>query len=451
MKLRAGSAKVNITPPFSIPYLGYVPRQARFSGIHDPLFARAIVLDNGDKKLAIISADSLGFGNDILGAGRNFTAAVRQKINNRTGIEPHNIMLACTHAHAAPETMGITRLSDVPEIAPWLEVLIEQLASVVEIASNNLAPTRLKLGMGQVDSISHNRRARGIPVEDQIAHGLLDTQVGVLLCEGLENNESSIIVNFACHPVTVQVQPLVSAGYPGVTTDLLERIVEGCGNCLFLQGAAGNINPIRDDTRDFADVTRYGMTLAGEVLKIIGNLQSPEAPVMVPNLSAITETIHLPVRDLPDSRPIKEAYQQAMRSLEDVKTEEEKYKALQKAREYKESLDFIEHATEPVSAEVQVMRIGDLALAATPGEMFVQLGLEIKRRSAAPNTFVVELANGWVGYLLNPGGFAEGGYESLPGPWTKVSEEAGRMLVDKSVEITKILWQGEKKTKKWNE
>ena len=87
------------------------------------------------------------------------------------------------------------------------------------------------------------------------------------------------------------------------------------------------------------------------------------------------------------------------------------------------------------------MRIGDLALAATPGEMFVQLGLEIKRRSAAPHTFVVELANGWVGYLLNPGGFAEGGYESLPGPWTKVSEEAGRMLVDKLIEITKILWR----------
>jgi len=97
------------------------------------------------------------------------------------------------------------------------------------------------------------------------------------------------------------------------------------------------------------------------------------------------------------------------------------------------------------------MRIGDLALTATPGEMFVQLGLEIKRRSAAPNTFVVERVNGWIGYLLNPGGFAEGGYESLPGPWTKVSEEAGRMLVDKSVEIAKILWQGEKKTKKRSE
>jgi hypothetical protein len=241
--------------------------------------------------------------------------------------------------------------------------------------------------------------------------------------------------------VTVQVQPLVSAGYPGVTTDLVERIVDGCQNCLFLQGAAGNINPIRDDTRDFDDVKRYGMILAGEVLKVVGSLQSPGTPAMSPNLAAMTETLHLPVRDLPDPKPIRETYEQAMKALENAKTEEGRYKSLQKAREYKESLDFIEHGTEPIPAEVQVMRIGDLALGATPGEMFVQLGLEIKRRSAAPHTFAVELANGWIGYLLNPGGFAEGGYEALPGPWTKVSEEAGQMLVDKVIEIIGILWK----------
>jgi neutral ceramidase len=162
---------------------------------------------------------------------------------------------------------------------------------------------------------------------------------------------------------------------------------------------------------------------------------------MEPNLASMVEMLHLHVRDLPDPEPIKDAYERARRSLKDAKTEDERYKALQKAREYGESLDFIEHTTEPVPAEVQVMRIGDLALTATPGEMFVQLGLEVKRKSATPNTFVVELANGWIGYLLNSGGFAEGGYESLPGPWTKVSEEAGGMLVDKLVEITEILWK----------
>jgi neutral ceramidase len=440
MKLLAGSAKVNITPPLSIPHLGYVPRQGKFRGVHDPLFARALVLDNSEIKLAIISADSLGYGNEILGADRNFTAEVRERINDRTGLEPKNVMLASTHSHSTPETLGITRLSDVPEAVPWLEVLMDQLASAVEMASSNMAQAQLKLGMGLAKEIGHNRRVRDLSIEEQIARGLVDPQVGVLMCESLENNDSFIVINFACHPVTVQVQPLVSADYPGVATDLVERTVDGCRNCLFLQGAAGNINPMLDDTRDFADVARYGMILAGEVLKTTGSLRSPVTPIMEPKLAAKSEILHLPVRDLPDPEPMREAYEKALKDAESAKTDEERFRALRTAGQHRESLDLIERGTDPVPGEVQVMRIGDLAVASTPGEMFVQLGLEIKRRSAAPHTFVVELANGWVGYLLNPGGFAEGGYEAYPGPWTKVSEDAGQMLVDKAAELMEELW-----------
>ncbi len=440
MGLLAGSAKVNVTPPLSIPYLGYVPRQGKFRGVHDPLFARSLVLDNGDTKLVIISADSLGYGNEILGAGRNFTAEVRERIGDRAHIEPDNIMLASTHSHSTPETLGITRLSDVPEAIPWLEVLTDQLASAVEMASGNMAPAQLKLGTGLAEEIGHNRRVHDLSIEEQIAQGLLDPQVGVLMCEDLESDESFVAINFACHPVTVQVQPLVSADYPGVATDLVERTVDGCRNCLFLQGAAGNINPMLDDTRDFADVRRYGMILAGEVLKIIGSLRSPETSTMESKLAAKSEVLHLPVRDLPDPVPIREAYENALNDAENAETDEERFSALRTAGQHRESLDLIERGTDPVPGEVQVMRIGDLAVASTPGEMFVQLGLEIKRRSAAPHTFVVELANGWVGYLLNPGGYAEGGYEAYPGPWTKVSEDAGQMLVDKAVELIEDLW-----------
>lgn len=399
MELKVGSVKVNITPPLSIPYLGFEPRQGRFKGVHDPLFARALVLDDGETRLAIISTDSIGYGNEILGEGRNFTALVRGNINHRTGIKPSNIMLAATHAHSTPETLGITRLLDAPGALPWLEVLIDQLASVVEMASNNMVPARLKLAKGVVETISRNRRAGNMPIKDQIEKGLIDPQVGVLFLERLDNEESFVIVNFACHPVTVQVQPFVSADYPGVMTDLIERSVIGCRNCLFLQGAAGNINPMRGDTRDFADVYSYGMILAGEVLKIIGSLRAPDAPVMDPKLASKSQIIDLPIRDTESAK------------------------------------------TDSIPGEVQVMRIGDLAIASTPGEMFVQLGLEIKDRSIAPNTFVVELANGWVGYLLEPGGFKAGGYEASPGPWTKVSEEAGQMLVDKSAELIKDLWE----------
>ncbi|MBM3211877.1 hypothetical protein FJZ33_06650, partial [Candidatus Poribacteria bacterium] len=296
MELYAGSAKVNITPPIFIPYLGYVPRQGRFKGVHDPLFARAIVLDNGIRKLAIISADSLGYGNEISGKGRNFTAELRQWVYGRTGIEPQNIMLASTHAHSTPETLGITRLIDVPEAIPWLEVLMGQLASSVEMASANMVPVRLKIGLGMVDTVSRNRRVTDLSVKEQIEQGLLDPQVGVLFLERLDKGESFAIVNFACHPVTVQVQPLVSADYPGVAMDVIERTITGCRNSLFLQGAAGNINPVRGDTRNFDDVYSYGITLAGEVIKVIGSLKNPDIPVMEPILASRSQILQLPIR-----------------------------------------------------------------------------------------------------------------------------------------------------------
>ena len=107
MLVNVGSARVDITPPLTIPHLGYVPRQGKFKGVHDALYARALVFNNGESKSALVSADSIGFNNELLGPGRNFTAEVRHRIQQQTGIASNNVMLASTHAHSAPETTGI--------------------------------------------------------------------------------------------------------------------------------------------------------------------------------------------------------------------------------------------------------------------------------------------------------------------------------------------------------
>ena len=441
MHVNVGSARVDITPPLTIPHLGYVPRQGKFKGVHDALYARALVFDNGESKIALVSADSIGFNNELLGPGRNFIAEVRHRIQQQTGIAGGNVMLASTHAHSAPETTGITRLLDIPDAEAWLEVLMAQLSSAVEMAEANMTHKNLKIGIGEARGIAKNRRKRDLSIDEQRTRGYLDESVGVLLCENPDDGTSDILINFACHPVTVQVQPLVSADYPGVATFLVEDVVDGCKSCLFLQGAAGDINPVRGDTRDFRDVELYGMILGGEVIKMVATLRSLDIPVMEAKLGAISKTLKLPSRHLPEPAPFREAYQAALKDAENTENEEKRNRALRVAGSNREILNRIERGTDAIEGEVQVLRIGNLAIVGVPGEMFMELGLQIKRDSPAPHTFIAETTNDWLGYIVSEGSYQKGGYEVQPGPWSMMNEEGGQIIVQTAIELIKKLWE----------
>lgn len=433
--MKVGSAKVDITPPLNIPYLAYLPRQGKFKGVHDPLYARALVLDNDKTKVVIISADSIGYNNDLLGEEYNFLSEVRAKIQERTGISGSNVMLATTHAHSTPETTGITRLLDANGAGEWLDVLIEQLTSAVEMADQNLVEMTVKAGIGEARGIAKNRRKSGMSFDEQRSKGFIDESVGVLLFQTEDSKISDIIINYACHPVTVQVQPLVSADYPGVATKLVESVVNGCRNCLFLQGSAGDINPMRDDTRDFRDVEIYGNILGGEVIKTVAQMKAPDYPTMPSLIGVASKLIMLPSRALPDPKPYRDAFVSALDSAQKAETEEERDRHLRNAGHYRETLKRIERGETPIPVEIQVMRIGDAVIVGIPGEVFVGLGLQIKRESPAPYTFISETTNGWIGYIPTIGAYAEGGYEVHPGPWSMTSEEGGQLIIQTAVEL----------------
>jgi len=439
--MKVGSAKVDITPPLNIPHLAYLPRQGKFKGVHDPLYAKALVFDDGKLKIGVISADSIGYNNELLGEEYNFLSEVRGKIQERTGILAPNVMLATTHAHSTPETTGITRLLDAVGAAEWLEVLIEQLASAVEMADQNLVEMTVKAGIGEARGIAKNRRKGGMSLNEQRDSGYIDESVGILLFQTEDSEISDILINYACHPVTVQVQPLVSADYPGVATKLVEKVVDGCRNCLFLQGSAGDINPMRSDTRDFRDVELYGNILGGEVIKTVAQMRAPDYPVMSSMIGVASKRITLPSRDLPDSAPFREAFVLALNEAQKAETEEERNRHLRVAGYNRETLKRIERGDAPIPAEIQVLRIGDVAIIGIPGEFFVGLGLQIKRESVAPYTIISETTNGWIGYIPTVGTYAEGGYEIHPGPWSMTNEDGGQMIVQTAIELIGELWK----------
>ncbi|CAN5635032.1 neutral/alkaline non-lysosomal ceramidase N-terminal domain-containing protein [soil metagenome] len=449
-RLLAGSAKVDITPPLSIPYLGYEPRHAFFQGVHDPLYARAVALDDGTTQIILITTDSLGYSNAILGPTCNFTAEVRQRIQARTGVPVAHIMLTASHAHSTPETCHVRRLLDTPAAEPWLQVLIDQIASAATIAFAQRKPSQLKAGAGVVEGLARNRRIIGKDgriiggpettwVEPGATAGPVDTEVGVLYLEAIDDGACTVLTNFACHPVTVQVQPYVSADFPGAAMTLIEKSLPDCDNSLFLQGACGDINPIRNTT-DFDDVERYGLMLGGEVIKVAAQLSAPDYPTITPTIRVERATRLLKVRDLPALEPAQQAYAEAIRQQAAAATEAERARWAREQRLAEEKLLLIERGVEPIPAEVQVFRIGDVALVSLPGEPFAELGLTIKRRSPAHHTFVIGYANGWIGYLPTAEAWRQGGYEVGEGPWTRVGPEAGPLLVETALKLLATLW-----------
>jgi hypothetical protein len=392
-----GTGKVDITPPLEVPYLSFAPRHSPFTAVHDPLFVRSVVVSDGKKTAAVISAEAIGFINSVLGEGRNFTDEVRVKIRHRTGIPKEAVMLAAAHVHSSPDTLDIRPLREAPGAVEWLDGLIEKIALSVEMAQKNTFEAHLKVGQREFAGYSRNRRG-----ED-----CLDNSVSVLLFDAPDSSRKIALVNYACHPVIVQAQDRVSADYVGVMTSALELGGQGLEACLFLQGACGDINPWVDDTRDFADVSRMGTALAEKVKDILNHMSEADYPTQPVLFEYASEFVELPSRPLPTP---------------------EEAGALETADNRMWLRDELEirrrEGENPFPAEVQVMRLGNVLLAAISGEPFCRMGKAIREIAAPLIAVPVGYANGYVGYIVPPEAWTKGGYEVDPGPWSKVGPDS---------------------------
>src|SRR5437870_5746495 len=134
--LLAGFGKVDVTPPLSVPYLSFYPRQTPFEGVHDRLYARALALElaeageagRGRQRAALVAVDSLGISRGIMGPERDFIAEIRGRVAQRTGISAANVLIAASHAHSTPQTTDIAPLVEVfPAAREWLERFADQL------------------------------------------------------------------------------------------------------------------------------------------------------------------------------------------------------------------------------------------------------------------------------------------------------------------------------------
>jgi neutral ceramidase len=407
---QAGAGKVEITPPRDVPYLGFEPRHSPFSGIHDPLFVRSVVISNGHKRCAVISAEAIGFTNTVLGKERNFTAEVRSGIREATGIPEEAVMVTAAHVHSSPDTLDIRPLRNSPGATAWLENVIQKIVLSVEIANKNIFSLQLKVGRGELAGFSKNRRG----------DSCLDNSVTVLLFESPDGKRKIVLVNYACHPVIVQAQDKISADFVGVMTSSIERDLPGAEACLFLQGACGDINPWVDDTQDFADVSKMGTALADRIKEVCSEISTKQFPAEPVIINCASEFMSLPSRTLPSAEEAK--------ALENADNRLWLHDELEARRREGER---------PFSAEVQVIRLGNALIAGIPGEAFCRMGTAIRTVARSLTGIPVGYANGYVGYIVPPEEWAKGGYEVDPGPWSKVGPESYEIIL-RALERLKI-------------
>jgi len=431
--LKIGSAAVKITPPLGIPIAGYYSDRGA-TGVHDDLFAKALVIEKDGTKIAVISCDLIGVTEEIV-------SKVRDIVEKTVGISSDNVMVSATHSHTGPvipqkiNPYNITgKTAEIHK--KYISELPSLIAESVKLANAALVSAKTSIGIGQEESISFNRRffmtdgtvgwnpGKMNPKIIKPA-GPIDPEVFVFYAETPDGKPISTYVNFAVHLDNVGGME-ISADMPYTLSTILGKIKGNDMVTIYAQGCCGNINHINvknnDPQKGHYEAQRIGNVLAGEVIKTYTRLQ----PVEINSISAKREIVKLPLSevkpdDLPKAREVisRTGKPNAPNFLELVNA----YKVL----------DVLDRKGEPVNAEIQVIALGDqCAIVGLPGEIFTELGMYIKSRSPYPNTMVVELANGCVGYVPDGKAYIEGNYEPVS---ARCGAGSGEILVEKAIQL----------------
>lgn len=444
---QAGVAVVDITPPHGYRMSGYFNERLN-TGTHDPLSAKAVVFRQGNQQAALVFCDLIGISRSITGRARELAA-------QKTGIPAANILIHGTHSHTGPLYDGALRKHfhelavekngrDPNEDVDYQAFLVLRLVEAVSQAHSAAQPMKVLAGIAEQRGLSFNRRFHmkdgsvrfnpGKLNADIIRPaGPIDPDVGVVLLQSAATSQNVAAVTvFPLHLDTVGGTEY-SADYPFYCERTLRQ---GLGNqfvSLFGNGTCGDINHV-DVTNNVPqkgheEAARIGTALAETVRSAIPGLK----PLAAAKLAVRSTTVDVPIQQY---APAEIA--QAKQDIFKVGTSQLSFLDQVKATKIM-NLQLRSPATLPI--EVQVFRLSDdLAIVGLPGEVFVDLGLAIKRGSPFARTLVIELCNDNPAYIPTKKAFVEGSYETVN---SLIQPGGGEAMVEAALQLLKELKSAE--------
>jgi len=438
---QAGAAASNITPPLGAPIIGGW-NSPPATHIHDELYARCLVLDDGKTRLAFVICDNLGIGREVYDEAR-------QIIQEKTDIPPDNVMMAATHTHSSISARGANRLRGNEKLTDYQQFLVMRIADGVRRAVNNLEPARIGWGVGREPTQVFNRRyfmKSGVPTPNPFggtdkvvmnpgrgnpgiakAAGPTDPDVAFLSVRSKDGRQIALLANYSLHYVGGGSRGAISADYFGMFSARIGQLLKADGADppfvgILSNGSSADINNINWLQKPQKRYARYEKMR--EVAEFVAQaVRKAHRQVEFHDwvrIGAIRKEQILAVRK-PTERQLDYA-REIMDKPEDAKPYHKREKVY--ARRTLQMHD----SPDEVSVVLQAFRIGDLGVCAIPFEVFVEIGLELKEKSPFKQTFTISHANGTYGYLPTVRQHELGGYETWLGT-NKVEIQAASKIV----------------------
>ncbi len=360
---------------------GYGARMSEpAEGIHDDIWAKALVLADEEKKYVLITLD-------ILGLPPNVKPQVIARLNNKEWTE-ENIMFLPSHSHTSLEmfAMNDKNIFDMAPIGIFqqelLDYVVKSLASLIESADQNLKPVKIGTESKHIDGLNRNRR--GEP--------FVDRDLTVTRIDYLDGKPMTVLVNWTGHPTIMNEHDMfVSGGWPGYLQRELESWIGEGVVAMYYNGPQGDQSVIAKSAGShYEKAERYGRTMAIKVVDIYNKIEISKDV----KFSYNHKTIQLPER---------EAHPEFMKTG---------------GKEYglnEENIMVLLNQVFPEQTTIGALRLGELLIVGAPGELIAELGLNIKKElklNGIKYPAIGGLANQWISYILSEEQYEKSGYEA---------------------------------------